>query len=434
MQQRRNARTWFLFLWLLMQSGFLVLLKLGNWNNRLLLFIAFYLILFAIYGAAVYLCSAKTFDALPSISLLIFVSALLFRVSVLPCKPSLSEDFYRYLWDGKVQHAGFSPYQYAPEDAPWKYLKGPDFEKINHKEIKTPYPPFAQNVFYLLTAIGGTPIVFKLGMLLFDILLMVVLRLLLRAEGLSPSLLMLYAWHPLPVVEFAGSAHLDIIALCLLFLAYFLVLRNWRSAGGLSLAAAVMTKYLPLVALPWLVKKGKFWFLFSFVIGVLILIAQFYIVDRSMFSGLFMFYRKWRFNDSLFGILYKLCGAAEPARLLGGFFVLLCAAYCLFRRYSFYRSMLIVIGAVILFSPVVHPWYVCWVIPFLVFYPSKPWIFFSGWIALAYLIRLLYPSGVWQDTPWLKLLIYVPFYFLLIAGLINRLFQRRISTPVESNH
>jgi hypothetical protein len=148
-----------------------------------------------------------------------------------------------------------------------------------------------------------------------------------------------------------------------------------------------------------------------------------------MFTGLFTFYSKWWFNDSLFGILYRIFGKAEPARMFGGAVVLLSAIFCWIKKYSIYRSMLIVIGTIIAFSPVVHPWYVCWIIPFLVFHRNSAWLFFSGWVAIAYIVIYVYPAGKWSHDDWLKILVYAPLYVMLITSLIRQRLAGRDADP-----
>ncbi|HJZ12436.1 MAG TPA: hypothetical protein VJ521_09815, partial [Acidobacteriota bacterium] len=263
---------------------------------------------------------------------------------------------------------------------------------------------------------------FKLGILCFDFLLIEILRRLLAQENLPPAFLLIYAWHPLPVIEFAGSAHMDVIGITLFLTSYFLVSKSWSAAGGCTLALAILTKYIPVFSLPWLMRKTGWKFVAFLLVTMAAVALPYYTSDLRMLDGLIYYYRKWRFNDSLFGALYLWLGGAEPARRAGLAAVLVSTAFCWIARYSFYRSMLIIFGAIILFSPVVHPWYVCWLIPFLVFHRNRAWQFFTGWIALAYLIIHFYPAGVWKHLLWLKLVIYVPLFLgLLLDWLISRL-------------
>jgi Glycosyltransferase family 87 len=290
------------------------------------------------------------------------------------------------------------------------------FERINHKDVRTPYPPFAETVFYLLARLPGGYPSFKAGILFCDFLLIAVIYQLLKFSNLPSSHILLYAWHPLPVLEFAGSGHMDVIAMSLFLTSYLLVQRSWKSAGGAWMAAAILTKYIPIISLPWMIRKGGWRFVVFLGVFSAVMVIHYYTPDLVMMKGIFSFYQKWWFNDSLFSIFYKLLGGADPARFLGGVMVLAGVVYCYVKDFSIFRSFIIVYGIVLLVSPVVHPWYVCWMLPFLVFHRSLPWLFFSGWVVWAYLIRYLFPVGVWQHVLWLTLLVYVPLYLLLFAS------------------
>ena len=420
MEERKSSSLRvFIILAFLLQGLYMALLVLRNWNQHIPVFLGIYLAAFLLYGIAVKFTLNNRFGSIPRTSLLIFVSAVVFRLTVFWCLPTLSEDFYRYVWDGRAQVAGFHPYDYPPNAPEVKSLQDEIFPKLNHKEIRTPYPATAQNVFHLLAALSGNIFVFKFGILCFDFLLIEVLRRLLHKEKLSASLLLIYAWHTLPIVEFAGSTHLDIIGISLLMTAYLMIQNLRRSAAGAILGTAVMAKFLPIFAVPWMIRRGGVRFVLFLVMAASLLFLQFYTRDLRMLDGVHFYYSKARFNDSLFGLLYHWLGDAEPARRCGAVVVAISAIACLAKRFSFYRSLFIIYGTILLFSPVVHPWYVCWVIPFLAFHPNKAWLFFSGWVALGYLIRFLYPIGLWGQVLWLKLLIYLPFYCWLFWSFLH---------------
>jgi hypothetical protein len=410
-----TARNTLLILAALIQAGFLLLFVRSGWNHNIPFFLTIFFACFCLYLIAATLAYRNYFESASNTSVWIFAAAVIFRLTLVWCPPTLSEDFYRYVWDGRIQTAGHSPYDLAPRDPILEPLRNENYDKIGHKQFYTPYPPAAQNVFHVL-AISGSNLAFKFGFVLFDLLLIEMIRRLLRDAALSPALLLIYAWHPLVVIEFAGSAHMDVISIALMFAGILLVERQNSAAGGVALAAAILTKYLPVFSLPWLLRKGRSYFALSFILAAGLLVLQFYTPDLRMFRGVAYFYRKWWFNDSLFGVLYHWLGGAERARFVGGTATLLACAWCYFKQYPLYRSMLIVFGTVLIVSPVVHPWYVLWIVPLLVFHQNTAWLFFSGWVAISYLILYIYPVGVWEPVLWLKLMVYVPFYALLATG------------------
>ncbi len=409
--------------------SYVTLGTIGNWSANIPLFLSVHFICFAVYGLCLYWLFQGRFETISARYIL--VPAFLFRLAVLWCEPSLSEDFYRYRWDGRVQAAGHGPYDFPPRAPELQSLRDEYYDRINHKEFRTPYSAVAETLFHLFARISTNVVLFKSFLAIFDVLLLEILRRLLLKENKGAGWLLIYAWHPLPVIEFAGSGHMDIIGISLLFLSYLLLSHRQSALSGIMFAAAVLTKYLPALTFPFLIKEGKWKFLIAGGIAGFLLLLAYYSPDWKMFSGVLSYYKKWRFNDSLFGFLYVWLGGAEPARIAGMVFTLLAAGFCLAARFSFYRFAFVVFGTVILFSPVVHPWYLCWVLPFLVFHPNKPWLFLCGWILLAYLIRHLYPVGVWKPVLWLKLVIYFPFYaFLLLDGLKTLITRKPI--PVRS--
>lgn len=408
-----------------LQLCFTALLALYDWNSHLPLFLGIYLAACAIFGILVWHTAKGRFDSVADLSRWILLGGVLLRITVFWCPPTISEDVYRYVWDGRVQNAGFGPYDYPPEAPELNALHNADYPRINHKEFRTAYPPAAQLLFRTLSRISVSHMFFKLVIVGFDILLLFLLRRLVSAEQLSPARLLIYAWHPLVALEFASSAHMDVIAISVMFLSFALLAGNRRALSGVVLAAAVLTKYLPVVTLPWTWKRGGWKLLAGFSVTVIILFIPYYTPDLRIFRGLFLFYHKWWFNDSLFGILRKLFGDAEPARLTGAACAAATALYAYWKKFPLYRSFFLINATVILFAPVVHPWYVLWLVPFLVFHLNPAWLFFSCWVAMSYLIRYLDPQGVWQQPLWLQLLVYVPLYSWLLLDLFRSTVARK---------
>jgi alpha-1,6-mannosyltransferase len=183
---------------------------------------------------------------------LVIVVAMAMRAITLAGPPVLSSDVYRYVWDGRVQLAGISPYRYVPVAPELAFLQDDAvYPHINRADYAfTIYPPAAQMIFALAAMV--TPGVFgmKLMMAAFDALAIGALVCLLRIAGRDPAELLIYAWLPLPVWEFAGNAHVDAAAAGLLALALLAAARGRAVWTGIVLAAAALTKFLPAVVLP----------------------------------------------------------------------------------------------------------------------------------------------------------------------------------------
>ena len=189
--------------------------------------------------------------ATPSAGVVV-IGAALFRLLALPMLPSLSDDGYRYLWDGRVAvEAGESPYSYRPADSALRALRpGEEYRRMNSRSHYSVYPPVSQGVFAAAVAIGGSGD-WRVGWWVLKLLMVlaegVAIFLLIRASG--PRAAALYAWSPLAVIEVAGQGHTEALVLLGLGLALYTGWRRWPAASvGLALAGGV--KLYPFLWLP----------------------------------------------------------------------------------------------------------------------------------------------------------------------------------------
>jgi alpha-1,6-mannosyltransferase len=193
---------------------------------------------------------------------IILIVAIACRLAVLFSEPYLSSDIYRYVWDGIVQHAHISPYRYVPGNPALEFLRAPNqdiFDNINRRDYAhTIYPPAAQALFYLITAISPTVTFMKTAMVLFEGVTMYALLQLLRYLGIRREQILLYAWCPVVIWEIAGSGHLDSAAMAFITLALLARYRRQPILTGLFLAIAILLKFYPLVLFPALYRRGDF--------------------------------------------------------------------------------------------------------------------------------------------------------------------------------
>ncbi|GAC1429633.1 MAG: hypothetical protein PVS3B3_33230 [Ktedonobacteraceae bacterium] len=187
---------------------------------------------------------------------IILLGALLFRVLLLPQVPWLSRDSWRYLWDARVILHGYSPYVYAPENPILKPLRDAlIYGNSGFLDVPTIYPPFAQGVYVLSYLLAPSNLfVLKAIFLSFDMLTCVGLALLLLQHGMDPRRVVIYAWCPLPIVEFAIEGHLDALIGALIVLVLLCATKRdsavgWRVLLGVLIALATLTKIYPLLLL-----------------------------------------------------------------------------------------------------------------------------------------------------------------------------------------
>lgn len=208
-----------------------------------------------VYFAAVWLVLKR--GARPSLGLILAV-AVTARLILLASPPMLSSDIFRYVWDGRVQGAGINPYLYLPVDPALKSLRDSAiYPHINRADYApTIYPPAAQALFAAVAAISPTVVAMKTAMVAMEALAVACLLRLLARTGQPAANILIYAWNPLAIWEFAGNGHVDAAAIGLLALALLLRAQRNSLAAGVALGGAILVKFLPAVAAPALWRRG----------------------------------------------------------------------------------------------------------------------------------------------------------------------------------
>lgn len=201
---------------------------------------------------------------------LVLAGAVVLQVVAVAFPPRSTDDFYRYVWDGRVQASGTDPYRYAPVDPaleslrdPWLFPPEcrdavPPCTRMNHPTDPTIYPPVAQFAFLGLHVVtrplgddGGGPRPLQLlAAALALATTLVLMRVLRRVRGGDQRQAALWAWCPTVVLEAGNNAHIDVLAALLLVVALGAAAAGRFASAGLAIGAAIATKLLPVLALP----------------------------------------------------------------------------------------------------------------------------------------------------------------------------------------
>jgi alpha-1,6-mannosyltransferase len=235
-----------------------------------------YEIQFALYVLAVMSVarSSKTQARVAPRDLVVILGvALALRVALVSAAPFLSDDVYRYVWDGKVQAAGINPYRFIPAAPELATLRDADvFPNINRRTYApTIYPPGAQITFLVAYLVGGgTVLGTKLLMVACDCATIALLVLLLRRLGDDPRKVVVYAWHPLVCWEVAQSGHVDAVAITLMVGAVVAADRSKRALSGGLLGLAALVKGYPLLLAPAFMRRGGARFVLSLAAAFLL--------------------------------------------------------------------------------------------------------------------------------------------------------------------
>jgi hypothetical protein len=354
-----------------------------------------------------------------------FAAALLIRIPWILTGVSLSDDVWRYIHDGRAQLAGISPFLYPPSAPEAAAFAGPELGLINNADLPTIYPPFAQLAFRLGASLGATVLSWKLVLLTFDLGIGAALIPLLRRRKLPLALVAAYLLHPLPIVEFAGNGHVDAIAICTLMMA--LAFADGRGVlSGVAFAASVASKYLALPLAPFLVRNLPPGHRLRFLVAGLAAGGLLYLpfLDMPPIGSLGVFARTFEFNGPVAAVLTSWITREGARWFIGGSLAVL-LGWLWRRRIPLSDAAFIWIAAVLLASPIVHPWYVTWLIPFLAWRRDLWLLVWTGSVIAAYaVLPEWWSAGTWRLPTWALILEYAPVYLLLITAAVRRFSTR----------
>lgn len=333
---------------------------------------------------------------------LVIAIGLLPRLLLLPTEPRLSEDLYRYLWDGRLVAEGVNPFPHAPTDPALGRYHDALLGRLNHADVPTIYPPMAQLLFGAAARLAPEPWAWKATLLALEALLLAALVSLLRARGLPRERLLLYLWNPLVIVESFGSGHVDLAAAAFLLFALALHERKHLRLSGMAFAAAVLVKYMPLLLVPALLRRRAFGTVAAAALTAAALFIPFLAAGPALWTGLATYLRHWEFNGSLYAIVRPLFETGESPRLLLAALVAAAAVIVAWRARTLSGAALCLLAAWILASPTVYPWYLILLVALLPLHADAGLLFFSGLVALSYAaLGAARATGVWVLPGWI---------------------------------
>lgn len=363
---------------------------------------------------------------------IIILFAVLFRLIAVSGFPPLEDDFYRYLWDGRMTVLTGSPYALAPAAFFEEVNLSVRFEQIldliNHPYVATIYGPVCQWIFagaYLVAPGEVWPL--QVFFALADIILILLLTKLAK-----PQFVMLYAWSPLIIKEFAFTAHPDVLGALLLILSYLAYQRNNFVLLGIGVALAAGVKVFAVLLLPILFGFAvRAWV--SFLVTALLLGLPWGVVAAWFPQGLQAMGENWLFNAPLYFLFNSWFSVSS---LQYGLLLLLVSGYALYYYHAMRRWKLNTIRADLLFAalflciPAFNAWYMVWLLPFAVLYPGV-W----AWVASVSLL-LVYASGINLNDPHLGAyeqpmwVVSIEFGSIVIISLLAKLFKSSRLPPI----
>jgi len=378
---------------------------------------------------------------------IILVVAILLRVVFLFTGPSLSDDVYRYYWEGKIGANGINPYLYPPNAQELEQYRDANWNHINNPDVSSPYPPFAQMAFsavYMIYPSVNCIWLFKFFSMSFDIVCVYLLFKLLKGFGTDPRLSIIYAWCPLVITNFANCGHIDSLAILFVLLSFLALQRGSKMTSAVALALGALTKIFPLLFAPVLFKawgkKGTA--VFVAILGVLYL--PYIGAGMDLFSGLSIYTDRWFFNGSIFPAIVNVLQSSGLAtdhtaamtmtrNALALVFAIALGCLIYYSRKNsdrpreLFKYAFLLTGLFLLLTSTIQPWYIIWMIPFLCVFISPSWILLTGSVFLSYHIYILFDTrNLWDEVLWIRLVEYLPFYILLSFEIFYELGVRSV--------
>jgi alpha-1,6-mannosyltransferase len=373
-----------------------------------------------------------------------FLLGLVFRLVLLCQIPNLSQDFYRFIWDGRLIINGLNPYSFLPVDIVKSIFDGDyliakigNLSAHNHSN----YPPFNQLIF----AIGafaspknilGNVLVFRLVIILADVGIYVFGRKILDIINLEKDKIYLYFLNPLIIIELTGNLHFEGVMMFFLCLGFYFFYKSKYLGSAVFIALAILTKLVPLMLLPFFIKKMPFRKLltFYFLIGIICLAAFLPFFDKNLVANysktVGLWFTNFEFNASIYYVLREIGFWFTGYNLIGVIgkvtpvIIIVTIFFLALRKKDFFQNQFMALMIYFLLSTTIHPWYLTSMIFFGVFLNVKSiWI----WSYVVILSYSAYSGNQFSEKPLFLFLEYLPVFGLFYFELRNMLKKTAIS-------
>ena len=346
-------------------------------------------------ASAAYVAALRMFPRGPESRRLLAVCLVLsavWRVALLAGAPLVSDDVYRYVWDGRVQRLGLNPYETVPDDRTIQHLHTDLTQRIDPTSAALPtiYPPAAELFFRLVTSIHESVLSMVLAVLLCDGLTMWVVWRWLAATGRSSWWVLAYAWHPLVALEGAGGGHVDVVGTLLVVTAAYALMGRHTLIASTVLAVSIAVKFLPIVLVPLFWRRVRL--VDALGGGGVLMLLYLPFVSRATglpVGSLGTYAEQWRFNGPIFVLLEPWLGVVGvlATATFGGMAVATVARWRL--NVSDPAAWAWPMAVALLLMPAVYPWYLVWLTPFL----TTP----ATWPLAAWSLASLMTYTVWSS-------------------------------------
>lgn len=411
---------------------------------------------------------------------ILVVFSILFRLLFLFAIPNLSQDFYRFIWDGRMILEGFNPYLYTPDS----FIETRQFPVAQAQELHdgmgslsashyTNYPPLSQLCFTIAAlfsahSILGSIVVMRMLIIAADIGALYFGKRLLEGLKLPSNRIFWYILNPFIIIELTGNLHFEgLMIFFLIWSLYLLHSGKWKWAA-VVFACSISVKLIPLMLLPLFFKfftsnsftnrnkdkasnipntfKVSYLKLITFysIVGlttILIFLPFFsmeFITNYSKTVGLW--FSAFEFNASIYylarAIGFAITGYNEIAiigKILPVISILIILGFSFFRKNNkmpqLIASMLLILSCYLFLSTTVHPWYIATLVILGLFTNYK---FPLVWSLVAVLSYLAYSNNENSENLWIIALEYVIVFSVFIWEVFIKKRPQNLNTAINS--
>lgn len=388
---------------------------------------------------------------------LLFVSFVLAHAILILAPPQLSNDFYRFIWDGELLTRGINPFAHTPNEliSHTEFFNSQYYRSLYHgmgelsQAHYSCYPVVNQALFFpgafFFDNIGANVISLRIIVILGDVLTFIYMIKLLKLLGLKQHLAWLYLMNPLILLEFTGNLHFEGVMIGFILMATYYLLRLKIFQGGVALALAIQTKLNPLLLLPLFFKYIKFnrslilvgtSLIFSIFIGGILISEQ---GLANMLDSINEYFVRFEFNGSIFYLFRELGFLTighDPIQFMGPIlsvltFVII-MAIALFKRIDTKVDVMtaLMFGYVTyyLFATTVHPWYITMALAFSIFTQYRFVLVWSLMIGVSY---FAYGEEAFKENGWLILLEYLVVYGIMFYEIFRYSSRKTIALQLK---
>lgn len=406
-----------LYLLIVITAGFYYYLCYETNRQDFVQVIVLYTTLFASYYILLKSYSVSHFKQL-------LIVGIVFRILLLFSVPNLSDDVYRFIWDGRLLAEGINPFAHLPEEV-IKMRQVPGitnhlFQQLNSPAYYTIYPPVLQAIFWFNAKLFPTNVFqaimcFKFIIVLAETGTILIIPLVLKRLQLPVQSVLLYTLNPLVIAELAGNVHFEAVMIFFVVLAFLALLQSktYRSAAYLSLG--ISSKLIPVLFVPLIIKKLglKQGVTYTVVSGLITIALFWFIIDKATISHFFksvnLFLSQFEFNASLYYLVRWLGSLITGYNIIAyaGPLLSLTAAIIIFilsiqggevSERRFFLKALSILTIYYLLATTVHPWYISMPVALAVFTRYRYPIIWSFTATLSY---AAYQTNPVQENLWL---------------------------------